>query len=400
MLAPKAHEEEEKRLAELHSYDILDSLPEEDYDNLSRIASEICGTPISMITLIDEKRQWFKSSYGIDVNDTEREISFCGHTINHSSDVFIIPDARKDERFFDNPLVTGDTNVVFYAGVPLLTANNLPIGSLCVVDHKPKSLNKNQIESLQALSNQVMKLIELRRNENLLQHALSHQKEKNTELERFAYIAAHDLKSPLNNITTLTSIFIGEYSSKIDQQGIDILKMIVSSSDRLKGLIEGLLDYSKSDHLLKEKTTVVNLEKIKTNINGIFPNNPKIHLNILSELKTVKINETALDQILINLVTNAIKYNDKEEAKIEIGIDVSKTHYLFYVKDNGPGISQDKYDSIFEIFTINSPQDKFGVRGNGIGLATVKKIVEKLGGEITVKSTLGKESKFSFTIKK
>ncbi|WP_158976082.1 ATP-binding protein [Cellulophaga sp. L1A9] len=400
MLAPKAHKEEEKRLAELQSYNILDSLPEEDYDNLSKIASEICGTPISMISLVDEKRQWFKSSYGIDVKETEREISFCGHMINDSNDIFIVPDARKDARFFDNPMVTGDTNVVFYAGVPLMTSNNLPIGSLCVIDNKPKKLNKSQIDSLKALSNQVMKLIELRKNEQLLQQALSNQKEKNTELERFAYIAAHDLKSPLNNISTLTAIFIEQYGSKIDSQGTDILDMIVTSSNRLKGLIEGLLDYSKSDTLLKEKTIAVSVEKIKNNINGIFSSNPHIHLTVASELKTVKINETALDQILINLVTNAIKYNDKAEAEIKIGIDASKTHYLFYVEDNGPGIPENKYNSIFDIFTIHSPQDKFGVRGNGIGLATVKKIIEKLGGEIAVKSTLGTGSRFSFTIKK
>ncbi|AIY13663.1 sensor histidine kinase [Cellulophaga baltica] len=400
MLAPKAHKEEEKRLAELQSYNILDSLPEEDYDNLSKIASEICGTPISMITLVDENRQWFKSSYGVDIKETPREISFCGHTINHSGDVFIVPDTRKDERFFDNPMVTGESNVVFYAGVPLMTANNLPIGSLCVIDHEPKTLNKSQIESLQALSNQVMKLIELRRNELLLQQALVNQKEKNTELERFAYIAAHDLKSPLNNITTLTDIFIDQYGINIDTQGSDILNMIVSSSNRLKGLIEGLLEYSKSDNLLKEKTKEVSIENVKNNINSIFSSNPHIHLTVISELKKITLNETALDQILINLVTNAIKYNDKGEVQITIGIDASKTHYLFYVADNGLGIPEDKYDRIFDIFTINSPQDKFGVRGNGIGLATVKKIIEKLGGEITVRSTLGKGSKFSFTIKK
>ncbi|ADV50007.1 GAF sensor signal transduction histidine kinase [Cellulophaga algicola DSM 14237] len=400
MLAPKAHKEEERRLAALQSYTILDSLPEEDYDNLSKIASEICGTPISMISLIDDKRQWFKSSYGLDVKETEREISFCGHMINETNDVFIVQDAREDDRFFDNPLVTGDTNVVFYAGVPLMTANNLPIGSLCVIDHEPKTLNKSQIESLKALSNQVMKLIELRKNELLLQEALSNQKEKNTELERFAYIAAHDLKSPLNNISTLTDIFIDQYGSKIDSQGVDILNMIVSSSNRLKGLIEGLLDYSKSDHLLNEKTTKVSIEKVKNNINSIFSSNPHIHLTVLSELNTLTINETALDQILINLVTNAIKYSDKPEVQITIGIDDSKTHYLFYVEDNGPGIPEDKYNSIFDIFTINTPLDKFGVRGNGIGLATVKKVIEKLGGEITVKSTLGEGSKFSFTIKK
>ena len=121
----------------MKSYSILDTLPESDFDDLTTIAAEICGTPISLISLLDDKRQWFKSHHGLDAIETPKEYSFCGHVINQD-DLFVVSDARLDERFHDNPLVTGYPYVVFYAGVPLVGDNNLPLGTLCIIDHNPQ----------------------------------------------------------------------------------------------------------------------------------------------------------------------------------------------------------------------------------------------------------------------
>jgi len=162
MKISEKHKHENERLKLLESYSILDTLPEIDYDNLTAIASEICNTPISLVSLIDSKRQWFKSHHGLNISETPKDYAFCAHAIIDPNDVFIVQDTRKDERFFDNPLVTGDPNVIFYAGVPLVGANNLPIGTLCVIDHKPKLLSQTQILALKALANQVMNLLELK----------------------------------------------------------------------------------------------------------------------------------------------------------------------------------------------------------------------------------------------
>ncbi|MBD0778967.1 ATP-binding protein [Maribacter sp. ANRC-HE7] len=398
MIAPIDHIKENERLASLNSYSILDTLPEEDYDNLTAIAAEICGTPISLVSLLDDKRQWFKSHHGVDATETPKEYAFCAHAINEDDDIFVVQDSRKDERFYDNPLVTGDTNVVFYAGIPLNSDSGLPLGTLCVIDHKPKLLSQSQINSLKILAKQVINLLQLRKSNLQLEKKVEELEEKNIELDRFAYIAAHDLKSPLNNISSTAEIFSECYAANFDEDGKKMLGFIKSSTNQLKGLIDGLLEYSKSESILNEKGTPIKIEVLRDDIGGLFSFDNALNLKIDSSLQTININRTALNQILINLVSNAIKYNDKEEIEIQISIDKKENHYEFSVKDNGPGIAQEHQDKIFQIFKTLTPTDKFGERGNGIGLATVKKITEKMGGTIFLESTLGEGCKFNFTL--
>lgn len=384
----------------MRSYSILDTLPESDYDNITKIAAEICGTPISLISLIDDKRQWFKSHHGLDATETPKEYAFCGHAINTPNDVFIVQDARKDERFYDNPLVTGNPHVIFYAGVPLVSEAGLPLGTLCVIDHKPNLLSQSQISSLSALSNQVINLLELRKSKQQLERTIMELEEKNEGLERFAVVAAHDLKTPLINISSLAQLFQNQYKDILDSEGLEMLEMIIGSSGNLIGLIDGLLQYSKSESLLREGKSDIELQMLRTDLEGLFNYDHQLKLVLKSDLTQIKAHKTALHQILINLITNAIKYHDKETVEIELGVSESDTHFLFYVKDNGPGIETIHQERIFKIFEKLAATDKFGVRGNGIGLATVKKIVEKLGGAIRVESELGKGAKFIFSLEK
>jgi GAF domain-containing protein len=196
MLKPEDHIKEEERQLELASYSILDTIPEEEYDSLTAIASQICGTPISLVSLLDDKRQWFKSHHGLDAPETPKEVAFCAHAINATDKVFIVEDAREDVRFHDNPLVTGQPHVIFYAGVPLTNENGFPLGTLCVIDNVPKKLSTSQLKALEALSDQVMILMELRRKKIQLEKSMVLLKEKNTDLRNFATIAAHDIKAP------------------------------------------------------------------------------------------------------------------------------------------------------------------------------------------------------------
>ena len=400
MIAPTEPKNEKERVRDLHSYGILDTLPEVDYDNLTTIAAEICGTPISLISLIDDKRQWFKSHHGIDASETTKEYAFCAHAINNPNEVLEIQDARIDERFHDNPLTTGESQVVFYAGVPLVSKNGFPLGTLCVIDDKPNFLTDNQLRSLTALSNQVMNLLELRKNTLLLEKTLKNLEEKNEELERFAFIAAHDLKSPLLNITSLAQLFLEEYEVNVDKDGVEMLKMIISASDSLTSLIEGLLHYSRCDSLIKEKKVTIDLLSLKNEISGLFNFEYHFNLELKTSLTSITANKTVIHQILINLVTNAIKYSNKDVVDIELGVTESYSHYEFYVKDNGPGIDLKFQEKIFEIFEKIKSTDRFGVPGNGIGLATVKKLINRMGGSIKLESKLGEGAKFIFTIRK
>ena len=150
------------RLEVLRQYEVLDTPPEEAFDDLTLLAAQICEAPIALISLVDENRQWFKSKVGLTASETARDISFCGHAI-HQSGLFIVPDATRDERFADNPLVTAEPHIRFYAGAPLLSPEGQAVGMLCVIDHVPRKLSRGQQESLRMLSRQVMAQLELRR---------------------------------------------------------------------------------------------------------------------------------------------------------------------------------------------------------------------------------------------
>lgn len=163
---PQHHEpvadSEQARLEALRRYDILDTAPEHSYDDVTRLAAGICNTPIALIALIDENRQWFKSRVGLGLRETAREVAFCAHAIEHPA-VMQVPDTSLDERFRDNPLVTGPPQIVFYAGAPLITPDGFGIGTVCVIDHEPRTLSQRQLEALEALANQVVANLELRR---------------------------------------------------------------------------------------------------------------------------------------------------------------------------------------------------------------------------------------------
>lgn len=392
-------ENEKERLAALYEYSLLDTLPESDYDNITRIASEICQVPISLITLLDHDRQFFKSRVGLHAPQTPRDVSFCGHAIMTPNEIFIVRDSSKDERFHDNPLFTGDPHVGFYAGVPLVNENGFPFGTLCVIDNKPNDLTQEQKETLQALAKQTVTQFELRKLNLKLQKQRAELQDINEELERFAYVAAHDLKSPCNNLIMLSGLLKDGYGKYMDADGLFMLEGLNSASTSLAGLIDGILKHTKAIHetdTTKEIFTFASIAEELKRVIGIPQGFTFTYDNGALEIFTLK---QVLIQVLLNLCVNAIKYNDKEHGCLHISAIDKGDCYQFSVTDNGPGIPSSQFDKIFELFTTLGT-DGQGNKGNGIGLSTVKRLVEKHGGTIAIESEAGKGSSFIFTTRK
>jgi len=182
MPSPKPRNEKQ-RLKVLWQYDVLDTVPEEIFDDLTDLAAHICETPIALISLIDEDRQWFKSKIGVTISETSRDISFCAHAILNN-DLLIITDATQDERFKKNPFVTSDPKIRFYAGAPLITPDGHALGTLCVMDNVPRTLRSEQQQALRVLARHVVTQLELRRHARELAAAREHTHKTQSELSR------------------------------------------------------------------------------------------------------------------------------------------------------------------------------------------------------------------------
>src|SRR5215831_10922609 len=181
MDAPAASQEA-ARVAALDRYAILDTEPEQTFDDLVTLASYICKTPIAMLSLVDDRRQWFKARIGVQSQETAKELSFCAHAIQQE-DLFIVPDTLKDPRFKENPLVLGEPHIRFYTGAPLVNEEGFALGTLCVIDRQPRELDSEQKEALWALSRLVLGQMELRQNLRLLKVALTDRSREEHERE-------------------------------------------------------------------------------------------------------------------------------------------------------------------------------------------------------------------------
>lgn len=183
MAAPGAPNESE-RLAALRATRLLDSPAEQAFDDIAALAAVICDTPISLVSLVDEHRQWFKARVGLDVAETSRDLSFCAHAILQPDELFLVPDAQHDPRFHTNQLVVGEPHIGFYAGMPLVTPDGYSLGTLCVIDRRPRQLTPVQMESLRRLARQLGAQLELRQQTARLTHAELLTRERAAALSR------------------------------------------------------------------------------------------------------------------------------------------------------------------------------------------------------------------------
>lgn len=391
---------EEQRLAALESYAIFDTENEKEYDDLTALASAICNVPISLITFINGERQWFKSHHGTDMTENQRELSFCTHAIASSDDIMVVPDAALDARFYNNPVVTGPANIVFYAGVPLINEDGFALGTICVFDHIPHQLTNEQVNALKTLAKQVIDKLELKRKIKTLEHANQELLNSNVLIQKFASMAAHDIKNPLSNILLSAEILKTRHENQKYDGCLKLIDLNISSTKGLLSLVDEMLSYSKSPSSLLVKKQLFNLNSLIRKITGMLIIPPNTEIILPPENLVVHFSVIAFDQIILNLLSNAIRYNDKPTALIQIRFEEDELFYRLEVEDNGIGIPEEYLHKIFESnFTLDKA-DRNNEKGTGIGLSTVKDLVTALKGRIQVQSVVGEGTTFFISFKK
>ena len=389
---------EKNRLKALYQYDLLDSLSEKEYDFITNIATQICNTQASLITLLDEKRQFVKSSFGFEIRETPRELSFCNYTILDPNNINEVADLRRDERYYLNPLVTGEPHAVFYAGAPLVTPDGFVLGSICVLHPESKKLTREQQDALKALAQQVIITMELRKKNKDLKLTQQKLKSTNKSLKEFTKLVSHDMKTPLANITMLSKGFRGNYKNILDPGADGYIELIQKSATELIAFIDRMLRNCNKKVSKKADEKVVNTRKVLNKVIGLLAPPEDIEIIIKGDFPKVPVNEIALQQVFQNLITNAIKYNDKPKGVISILADRDQEYHYFYFSDNGSGIKESDLEKIFHKQKTLGKTDRYGNKGTGIGLAQVKRIIESAGGNISVASTLHEGTDFKISL--
>ncbi|WP_300441862.1 GAF domain-containing sensor histidine kinase [Christiangramia sp.] len=400
MLTPNKPLNEERRLKGVRQLGLLNSLPQETFDNITTLAREICKSSIALLTILDEEKQWFKSKKGFSEDETARDISFCGHAILEPNSLFEVENALEDERFQDNPLVASEEmHFRSYAGVPILNKDGLAMGTLCVINKKEKKLSINQKKSLIALGKQVEILYETHLKNEELKQIRKEQEETNKMLKQFASNVSHDLKMPLANIILTTDMLKAKYKDSLDDQGLDYLNYIKKSGLTLSQYITSILEYYSKNKEDLERVESFFLNDLLEDIIDILRIDSNCEINFPEKNLKIIANKASIEQVMLNLISNSLKYNSNEKTLIDIHCKEDHDYYHFGIKDNGIGIPHNKLDTIFELFSFLKTTDPKGNKSHGIGLSTVKKLVESMEGTISVKSKMGEGTLFEFSVK-
>lgn len=389
-------EKETLRLQALHQYHILDTICEAAFDDLTRLGAQICGTPIALISLIDESRQWFKSKVGLDSESTSRDLAFCAHAILQPHETLIISDTLLDQRFATNPLVTSDPYIRFYAGAPLITPEGYALGTLCVIDHVPRQLNSEQVKALQALSRQVMAQLELKRNLYKLERIISNE---HKQIEYLISALSHDLRTPLLATRGTLYAMLGGAFGSVSDTWRDVLEDCRQANEDLLKFVEALLNVSryKTEVSKSLKCEIINWKNIFVETilrsSGTQKQKSAIRYKIAPSLPIVYGDVLEIQRVVQIILDNAVKFNNPDqEITLEVALfGVEKVKIS--VRYNGRGITPLDKESVFNSFIQGRGRNNI----DKLGLYLCFQIVEAHKGTINMESTV-EDTTFWFTL--
>lgn len=382
---------EEERLAVVRSCNILDTLAEAVFDRLTALASSIFDVPIALISLVDRDRQWFKSKVGLEVEQTSRRDSFCAHAILNDP-VMVVPDAREDPRFAENPLVTAAPFIRFYAGAPLVTLDGFRLGTLCIIDTMPHpdGLSQKELDILRDLAGVAVYGIEFGREaareaaklREQLQHA-------GAAKQRFLRMMSHELRTPLNAIIGFSELVERQAASAGNSEQQDYAGHIGTAGRHLLTMIERVLEWARVERgeVRLDEREVVLSEPVDTALALLPDCNGRVILDPFPEKVLLKCDPQIVVQVLANVVDNSLKHCADDTA-ITLSTKWSEGEPLsILVADQGPGISEEQLQEALNAF--EQPGDQFSRKhgGIGLGLAISRKLMELHGGQLRVKTS-------------
>ncbi|RYG47290.1 GAF domain-containing sensor histidine kinase [bacterium] len=376
--------DEGKRLEALHAYRILDTPREIAFDDIAELAALICGLPIAAISLIDEKRQWFKAIVGLEATELPREIAFCAYAILEPDEIMEVSDAAEDPRFASNELVTHAPFLRFYAGASLIDPEGHPLGTVCVAGREPHRLTPENRRALRALSRQATSLIQL--------HGTLQRAEQQTQDLRAAHLAAqtaaktrdhflagigHELRTPLNGVIGLTESLLHEPMT--DPQ-CEKLTMIDRSGRALMRIVDDLLEFSQQqDPMGKTDPVVFRTLDLVTEVCDLYlPETRRkgVALTVQDQANTaVEAEASLIRRILTRLVDNSVKFTDEGAIAVAVRFDLPG-RLRFEVRDSGIGVPEGQAEP-FSSFEQGHRRERGGAR---LGLDSVQKLVARLGG--------------------
>lgn len=411
---------ERRRVAALHSYQILDTNAERSFDDLALLASYICQTPIALISLVDSDRQWFKAKVGIDATDSPRSASFCAHAIKGRS-LFVVDDAQHDTRFANNPFVTGAPNIRFYAGAPLVTKAGEALGTICVIDHMPRVLKPDQAAALEALSRQVVDQLELRRaaavnaklfkklkrasrrrirQAKIAERLTNEQcglREAVSGMEHVLGVVGHELRTPLAALRAISEFLVTD-GAKNTVEADRFLNDISAEVDRMSDTVNNLLEAARLNSgrarwNWSEVDLAATIEEAMASIEPLIDSDKIVLKNrVNSEASHMAGDADAIRRLILNLLSNARKHTDKGSIEVSVSscLDEAGQWAEIAVRDTGSGIAPEVAARLGEAFALNSGVVGHNhVSGAGLGLAICKGIAAAHGGNIYFESKQG-----------